>query len=138
MPAPIPPEPPSAPAAPDAPPTFPTSPRASEGPSVVEPPSLATIAPGPPNLHQLKLKRFPVPDPVNLRNRSWTPVVLLMEHDFVTQVCAPPVPATAQVPIRVPVRLSRCSSTLPPLASEATRASKEVAPAPKSTLRILM
>src|SRR6266700_1172212 len=129
---PIPPDPPNAPPAPDvppdAPPALPASPRASDGPSLFEPPSLSTIAPGPANRHQLKLKRFLLPDPGNFRNRSWTPVVLLTEQVFVTQVCAPPVPETAQVPIAVPVRLSRCSSMLPPLASEATRASKEVAP----------
>ena len=49
-----------------------------------------------------------------------------------------PVPETAQVPITVPVRLSRCSSMLPPLVLEATRASNDVAPVPKATFFTLM
>src|SRR5579862_3124114 len=106
-------------------------------PAPPAPPPSVDVAPGPSNLHQLKLKRL-LPEPVNFRKRSWTPVVLLTVQDLVAQVCAPPVPETAQVPISVPLRLSRCSSMFPPLVLEATRASKEVAPAPKSTLRTLM
>jgi hypothetical protein len=58
------------------------------------------------NFHQLKLNRSPLP-PVNLRNRSCTPVAPLTVQDSVVQVCAPPVLATAHVPISVPIKLSR-------------------------------
>ena len=54
-------------------------------------------------------------------------------QDTVVQVCQPPVPGTAQVPINVPVGLPSRSWMLPPLAPLATRASKPVAPVPKST-----
>ena len=64
--------------------------------------------------------------------------MLVTVQDLVVQVWAPPVPETAQVPITVPVRLSRCSSMLPPLVFEATRASNDVAPVPKSTFLTLM
>ena len=101
------------------------------------PPPSVDSAPGPPNRHQLKLNRAPVPDPVNFKKRSCVPVVLVMVQDLVTHVCAPPVPATAQVPITVPVRLSICNSMLPPLVLEATRASNDVAPVPKATVPAL-
>src|SRR6185312_11769934 len=138
-PAPAPPVADAPPAAPVPPAPFtPPVPLVPPVPDPPVPPPSTVVAPGPSNLHQLKLKRLPPPEPVNFRNRSWTPVVLVMEHDFVVQVCAPPVPETAQVPICVPLRLSRCSSMFPPLPFEATRASKEVAPVPKSTLLTLM
>lgn len=89
------------------------------------------------NFHQLKLNRSPLP-PVNLKNKSWSPVAPLTVQDLVAQVCAPPVAETAQVPTSVPVALSRRSSMLPPLDAEATLASKDTAPVPKSTFFTLM
>src|SRR5205085_756571 len=63
------------------------------------------VSVGPPpealNFHQLKLNRKPLP-PVNLRYKSCIPVALLTVQVFVTQVCQPPVPGTAQVPKSVP------------------------------------
>jgi hypothetical protein len=45
---------------------------------------------------------------------------------------------TAQAPIVELVRLSKCSSMLPPLVLEATLAENEVAPVPKPTLFAFM
>jgi hypothetical protein len=58
--------------------------------------------PEPENFHQLKLNRLPDP-PVNTKKMSWTPLAPLIVHVFVAHVCAPPVPATAQVPTIFPV-----------------------------------
>ena len=68
------------------------------------------------------------------------PVAPVTGHDVsVFQVCAPPVPVTAQVSdLRACQTLSRCSSMLPPLVLEATLAENEVAPVPKSTLSTFM
>jgi hypothetical protein len=102
------------------------------------PASDGAFAPGPSNFHQLTLNRSPLP-PVKRRNRSCTPVAPVTAHDVsVLHVCAPPVPVTAQVPIVVPVTLSKWSSILPPLVLEATLAENEVAPIPKSTLFTFM
>ena len=102
--------------------------------------SLPPCPPAPPpsegvpeNFHQLKLNKLPVPEPVKTKKRSCTPLAPLMGQVLVTQVWAPPVPDTAQVPTKVPVLLSRRTSMLPPLPAEATRTSSEVAPPPKST-----
>lgn len=53
-------------------------------------------------------------------------------QDFVTQVCQPPVPVTTHVPAKLPVGLSRRISRFPPLVAEATLASNDAAPEPKS------
>lgn len=117
---------------------LPPSLPACEAPPSVAPASRESFAPGPSNFHQLKLKRSPLP-PVKRKNRSWTPVAPVTGHaDVVFHVCAPPVPAIAQVPIVEPVRLSKWSSMLPPLVLDATLAVKDVAPLPKSTLFTLM
>ncbi len=106
--------------------------------SFMAPASDWSFAPGPSNFHQLRLNRSPLP-PVKRRNRSCTPVAPVTGHDdSVFHVCAPPVPVTAQVPIVVPVTLSKWSSILPPLVLEATLAENEVAPAPKSALFTFM
>jgi hypothetical protein len=55
------------------------------------------------NRHQLKLNSDDPLPPVNLKNRSWMPVAPLTVQLFVIQVCAPPVPETAQVPSSVPL-----------------------------------
>ena len=55
-------------------------------------------------------------------------------HDFVAQVCHPPVPEIAHVPISIPVTLSSLISMLPPAFALATLAEKLVAPFPKSIL----
>src|SRR5688572_7724829 len=95
---------------------------------------METAAPAPVvlNLHQLRLKRNPLP-PLKTRYRSCTPVAPLTLHETVVHACQPPVPGTAQVPISVPVGLPSRSWMLPPLVALATRASKRVAPAPKPT-----
>src|SRR5262245_52597301 len=64
------------------------------------------------------------------------PEAPVTRHDVVVQVCHPPVGDTAQVPTRVPAKLSRCNSMLPPLPALATRAKNVDAPVPKLTPRI--
>ena len=89
------------------------------------------------NFHQWKLNKRPFA-PVNLRYKSWTPFAPVTLQVADDQVCHPPVLDTAHVPTTEPVKASRWSSMFPPLPPEATRASKDVAPLPKSTPFTLM
>jgi hypothetical protein len=119
------------------PPSTPSLPPSGALPSAT-PASDRSLAPGPSNFHQLRLNRSPLP-PVKRRNTSCTPVAPVTGHDdSVFQVCAPPVPVTAQAPMLELVRLSKCSSMLPPLVLEATLAENKFAPVPKSTLFTFM
>jgi len=65
-------------------------------------------------------------------------VAPVMLQVALAQVCVPPVAGTVQVPIRVPVLLSRWMAMLPPAAVLATRAVKAEVQLPKARFRTLI